>query len=128
MDEELLNRTTLADLVNAQRQFDELRQTYNFVRPHEALGLEVPASRYRPSPRAYDPDPPPIPFNAGDVVRKVDAAGRISYRGKVWRIGKAFVGRQVGLRAEPSIDGVLNVIFANQTIRALDLRSPARDE
>ena len=32
--------------------FDRFREEYNEIRPHEALGQEVPASRYQPSPRA----------------------------------------------------------------------------
>ena len=38
------------DLAEVQRAFDRWREVYNFERPHEALGQDVPASRYRPSP------------------------------------------------------------------------------
>jgi transposase InsO family protein len=37
------------DLPHCQRTFDIWRQIYNHQRPHEALGLAVPASRYSPS-------------------------------------------------------------------------------
>jgi hypothetical protein len=36
-----------------QCELDRFRQEYNEVRPHEALGMETPASVYEPSPRAY---------------------------------------------------------------------------
>ena len=39
------------NLAEAQRAFDAWREVYNFERPHEALGQQVPASRYRPSQR-----------------------------------------------------------------------------
>ncbi|MDP4360486.1 integrase core domain-containing protein, partial [Escherichia coli] len=39
------------DLAETQRAFDAWREIYNFERPHEALGQQVPASRYRPSLR-----------------------------------------------------------------------------
>jgi transposase InsO family protein len=33
--------------------FDEWRGIYNYVRPHEALDMQVPADRYRPSQREF---------------------------------------------------------------------------
>lgn len=52
-----------------QRVFDRFRHEYNEERPHEALGDETPASRWRPSPRPYPeriakPDDPGIPLAA----------------------------------------------------------------
>ena len=43
-------RTALI-VVDVQRAFDAWRITYNFDRPHQALDLQPPASRYRPSSR-----------------------------------------------------------------------------
>ncbi len=48
-------RPTAQDM---QRWLDEYRWEHNHVRPHEALGMETPASRWSPSQRAYDPNPP----------------------------------------------------------------------
>ena len=47
-----------------QRALEEFRQEYNEVRPHEALGMQTPASVYEPSARAYpaklrEPEYPP---------------------------------------------------------------------
>lgn len=36
-----------------QRAFDRFRDEYNEVRPHEALGMETPASRYAASAHPY---------------------------------------------------------------------------
>jgi transposase InsO family protein len=36
-----------------QRALEDFRQEYNEVRPHEALGMQTPASVYEPSERAY---------------------------------------------------------------------------
>ena len=36
-----------------QRAFQAFRSNYNQERPHEALGQQPPAERYRPSPRSY---------------------------------------------------------------------------
>lgn len=42
---EVLRQDRFADLNAAQRAFDRWRTIYNEQRPHEALGLAVPASR-----------------------------------------------------------------------------------
>jgi len=41
-----------ADAEEQQARFDDFRQRYNEIRPHEALGQTPPAERYQPSPRA----------------------------------------------------------------------------
>jgi transposase InsO family protein len=38
-----------------QHWLDGYRWEHNYLRPHEALGMQTPASRWRPSPRRYDP-------------------------------------------------------------------------
>jgi transposase InsO family protein len=121
INQELLRWNALRDLPDSQRQFDQFRQVYNHVRPHEALELNTPGSRYRVSQRRYDPNPPEPSYWPGDAVRKVDAMGKISYRGRCWRVGKAFAGRYVGLRSTDE-DGVLKVIFADQEIGTMDER------
>jgi hypothetical protein len=52
-DVEVLQLRRLADLPLCQTAFDTWRQIYNTERPHEALGLAVPPTRYRPSPIAF---------------------------------------------------------------------------
>jgi len=39
-----------AGLPQCQQRFDVWRSEYNWERPHHALNLEVPGSRYKPSP------------------------------------------------------------------------------
>lgn len=118
---EVLARAQFSDLSHAQRGFDAWREVYNFERPHEALDGDTPASRYRPSPRSFPATPPPIEYAPDCHVRKVDESGKISFQGKVVRIGKAFYGYPIGLRST-SIDGVCEVYFCNQQITSIDLR------
>ena len=40
-----------------QRRFEQFRREYNQQRPHEALGMQTPASCYRASPRRYPARP-----------------------------------------------------------------------
>lgn len=50
---ELLQDRFFDDLAHTQNRFEPWRQIYNQERPHEAMGLAVPASRYHTSPREY---------------------------------------------------------------------------
>jgi transposase InsO family protein len=45
LDIEVLQARRLTDLMASQNAFDTWRPIYNEQRPHEALGLAVPASR-----------------------------------------------------------------------------------
>lgn len=98
---ELLSRTTeWRDLDHCSKSFMAWREIYNRERPHEALGGEVPASRYRASERSL---PARLPeagewYGGDDVVRKVKAKGEITFNNVFWMIGAAFRGQEVALR------------------------------
>ena len=64
---ELLGTRWFATIAEVQKSFDAWREMYNHERPHEALGLEVPASRYRVSVRSYPEVLPPIEYSAFDT-------------------------------------------------------------
>ena len=121
---EVLAQRVFADGERMQLRFDEWRYCYNHVRPHEALAMAVPASRYRPSPRSFPEQLPPLEYGATDQVRKVQIDGKISFRHREFRIGKAFRGYPVALRPT-TVDGVYDVYFATHRISRVDLHQPA---
>lgn len=112
---------TFRDLVDVQAAFRRFRESYNAERPHDALGLATPLSRYLPSPRAFVDVPPPIEYAPGDIIRPVDSAGRISWQGRRWNISDALDGEHVGIRPT-LIDGVFDVRFCDQIVRTLSLQ------
>lgn len=120
---ELLARTLFADRAEAQRRLDAWRDLYNLERPHQALGMEPPVRRYRPSPRPFPEVLPPIEYGPDDLVRRVQGKGEIRHRGREWRVGKAFRGQPVALRPT-AVDGVMEVFFCHQRIASIDLREP----
>jgi transposase InsO family protein len=120
---ELCQPHRFSDLASAQTGFDTWRETYNLVRPYEALALAVPASRYQPSPRPFPEVLPPIEYGPDDQVRIVHGAGQISYRNQEWYVSQALLRQPVALRPTAE-DGVLDVIYCHITIRQLDLRQP----
>lgn len=119
---EVIKHAAFRDLAHCQRRFDQWRPIYNLERPHEALGMKPPVSRYQPSPRLFPETLPAIEYAPGDIVRKVHDKGEIQYRGYVFRVGKAFYGYPVALR-HTSQDGLLDVYFCQQRIAQINLRA-----
>jgi transposase InsO family protein len=121
---EVLGRP-FADLAEAGRELDRWRGVYNRQRPHEALGMAVPAERYRSSPRSYQEEVEPFDYAPGDILRRVNA-GRLSHLGRQWRVPKAFNTRLVALRPT-NTDGLYLVFYRHQHIADLDLTSQIDD-
>ncbi len=118
---ELLSRHSWTDLPQCQLLFDPWRESYNCQRPHEALQMQSPSSRYQPSPRPFPDTLPPILYTPGDIVRKVNEDGRISFHNLSFRVGKAFRLQPVAIR--PTLtDGDFDVFFCLQKIARFSLR------
>lgn len=120
---EVLDGHTFGDLADCQQRFDHWRDIYNLERPHEALGMAVPATRYQPSPRAFPETLPLIEYAAHDVVRKVQAKGELFYQGHTYRVAKALRGYPVALRPTEE-EGRLAVYFCHHKLAQIDLRHP----
>jgi len=119
---EVLRNRRFADYPAVQAVFDPWRDCYNCERPHEALSLDVPASRYRRSQREFSELLPPIEYPSGDVVRAVCQQGYISFKGHLYDLSRAFRGKPVALRAT-STDGLWDVYFCRFRIAQLDQRT-----
>ena len=124
---EVLVRQPLTDLAHCQGYFDAWRNLYNGQRPHEALAMTVPSQHYQPSGRPFPPQLPPILYYPADIVRKVQAGGRITFAGRTFRVGKAFIGYPVALRPTQP-DGCYEVYFCRQPIGHLDLAHVRRPD
>lgn len=117
----------LLDLASAQALFDRWRHVYNHERPHEALGGDVPASRYRPSLRAYPETLPPLEYASGDLVRRVQSKGVTHLLGRLVSLPKAFRGYPVAFRPTDR-DGCFTVHFATVQIAEVDLTVTPRGQ
>lgn len=120
LNAELLRWITFRDLKDAQAHFDRWRDRYNLERPHESLGMNTPIARYRPSPRLMPETLPPIEYDSTDEVRKADGYGKISFKGRIVRVGKGCSGMQVAVRATIT-DGRFEVFFCHQRVAEIDL-------
>jgi transposase InsO family protein len=108
---------TLAESAQALAEF---RVEYNQVRPHEALGMEVPAQHYAPSPRAYDPHPREWEYAPGLLVKRLNAQGCLDYQQQRYFVCEALAEQQV---AAQRIENQLLVRYRNLWIREIDILS-----
>jgi len=120
---EVLAGRTFRDLRHVQTHFDQWRTIYNTERPHEALQLDCPATRYQISPRSLPATLPPIEYGPADQVRRVQSNGEIHYGGREFHIGKAFYRLPVALRPRHR-DGDFDVVFCHQRIGRIRLNAP----
>jgi transposase InsO family protein len=121
---EVLNGRSFGDLADCQAGFDPWRHRYNHERPHEALGLGVPAERYRMSHRRYPDRPPAIDYGPDAILRTVNAAAVIAFERRSWCAGRPFVGETVALKPEP--DGGFGVYYCSSRIGGIDNRLIAK--
>ena len=125
LKEELLQYGSYQALPECQADFDQWRSTYNLERPHEALDLQVPSSRYQPSGRPFPETLPPVTYPSADRVRPVSEGGLIYFDGRRAYVGEAFSGQPVGLRRASSAErpgeaSTWKVYYCHKTIRVLD--------
>ncbi len=118
---ELLDGRIFESLAEAQKAFDAWRHVYNSKRPHEALDLATPATRYRSSPRSMPRYVAPPEYEPQAHVRKVRANGAISFRNRDFSTCKAFAGKYVALRAT-NTDGLFDLCYRRHRLAQIDLR------
>ncbi len=121
LDIEVIRKHTFSNLLESQKIFDEWLPIYNTIRPHEALQLNTPSSKYAPSPRPFPDKLPAVIYPDDDIIRTVDLDGYIRFRGQTFRISKAFAHQPVALRPLEA-DGVFQVFFCAQKIARISLR------
>jgi hypothetical protein len=115
---ELLQGRSFSDLADCQRHFDPWRERYNLVRPHEALHLDPPVRHFQLSQRTFPEVLPAIEYNSGEIVRKVQSNGDVTFHDREYRVGKGLVGEYVALRPT-STDGVFEVYFSHYKVRQI---------
>lgn len=118
---ELLGRRQFGSFERCQQAFNSWRNQYNLIRPHEALGMQTPASRFECSQRSWQEHLPPYDYGPTDEVRKVSTDQCISFQHYNILVGEGFVGKQVAVRPT-LLEGQYTLHFCHQQIGEVDLR------
>lgn len=105
-------------LLQQQARFDEFVSEFNRERPHEALGMKVPADLYSPSPKPYRGLPElEYPFHDRDVI--VTNCGRVCIYRKKINISTVLAGQKLGIKEVD--DGIWLVTFMHYDLGYIDL-------
>lgn len=97
-----------------------IRKEYNEERPHEALKLKTPSTRYSPSKRSYQPNPKEWEYQPGSFVTRVDSAGCIRHNGNQYFTSHALIGENVQIE---TYGNNLLVSYRHMTVREIDLKT-----
>lgn len=90
-------RPAAANVLQQQMRFDTFVRRYNHDRPHQALDMATPATRYAASPRVYRAlDDLVYPFH--DWTAVVTRCGRICYQRRKINLSQVFAGQTVGVK------------------------------
>lgn len=124
---EALKNVTITDLAHAQDAFDCFRRCYNSIRPHGALNLDTPSSRYAPSQRRMNDVVRDFDYPHNYKVLKVKSSGYITLRSQGYFLSEAFSGLVIAMR-ESSLAGCVNLYYRNFRIARINIgdRSIAR--
>lgn len=117
---ELLHQGWPATLRETQPALDRYRQRYNTERPHEALGMQVPAGHYEPSPRDYIEQPRPWEYAEGANVRRLDGAGAVTWDRRRFFVCEALANEWVCCKR---YGARLLVSYRSAAIRDIDLKT-----
>jgi putative transposase len=84
------------NVLQQQARFDAFINRYNQDRPHQALGMKVPAALYTPSPRVYR-GLEDLTYPFADATFTVTHCGRICFHGRKINLSHALAGQNVGV-------------------------------
>jgi transposase InsO family protein len=119
---ELLAGRHFRTLKSAQQAFDAWRRVYNQERPHQALGMATPISRYRSSPRAYPERLAAIEYGDSDTVVRVGTNGEVRFKSQRLKVSNALANLHIAFRPCAEIDGSYDMYFAHHRIDTIYLK------
>lgn len=116
---ESLQGRQFSSLKESQANFDRWRQVYNHERPHEALELDVPVSRYRVSDRSFHEATEPFEYSSRFQTRRLNNGGQFKFEGAVYRISEIYNDQRIGL-SPTGTDGVWSIHYCQFVVGQLN--------
>jgi len=90
-------RPAAANALQQQARFDTFVHQYNHDRPHQALAMATPASRYKSSARPYH-GLDELEYPLHDWTAVITTCGRICYQRRKINVSQVFAGQKVGVK------------------------------
>lgn len=118
-----IERFPQSTLEQQRAELETWRHSFNFERPHEALGMRTPAELYQNSQRSWAKGIDEIDYPCDYMKRKVLQSGAIRLEGFQIPISMVFVDWHVGLKPYP--DHKYLVWFGALCVGTVDMKSLA---
>lgn len=90
-------RPAVANLLQQQARFDTFVHQFNHDRPHQALDMATPASRYQASARPYE-GLEELEYPGHDWTALITTCGRLCYATRKINVSQVFAGQKVGVK------------------------------
>jgi len=120
LGEAMIRRGVPQTVPGLSTAFDEFRHEYNEIRPHESLGLQVPATVYRPSLRQYQAHPPEWVYPENSDIKKLDSSGFLHMNHKRHFVSEALRNERVWCQ---SFGERILVTYRHMHIREINLQT-----
>ncbi|MEQ5838443.1 IS481 family transposase [Paraburkholderia acidicola] len=118
---EVLYGRRFGNLRSAQQAFDAWRTVYNHQRPHQALDMATPGTRYRCSVRAYPERLPPIEYGDSDTVVQVGWNGELRFRSQRFKVSSALHKLPVAIRPRAGAGNDYDLYFMHHRFGTINL-------
>jgi transposase InsO family protein len=118
---ELLSGRRFASFRGAQQAFDNWRIVYNTQRPHQALDMATPVTRYQPSPRVYPERLPPLEYGDTDIVVRVRVNGDLRFMSRRFKVSSALDNLLVAIRPSTIQPDCYDLFFAHHHFDTINL-------
>jgi transposase InsO family protein len=115
-----IEAASAADVATQQATLEAWRLEYNHERPHEAIGMRVPAELYQPSGRRYEAGEVELEYPLGFLRRRVNTWGAIRLHGIPVTVSHALTGWQIGLQPQKDRYGLW---FCRLRLGEVDLKT-----
>lgn len=122
LDVEVLKGRSFESFARVQAALDHWRGVYNHERPHQALQMATPVTRYRPSARRLPERLGSPEYASRDEVRTVGCNGELRFASGRYKVTNALRGHKVAIRPRSDEDGLFDVFFAHHRCLTIDLR------
>ena len=90
-------RPPSTNVLQQQARFDTFVHQFNHERPHQALDMTTPASRYQPSARSYQ-GLEELEYPQHDWTAIITTCGRMCYQRRKINVSQVFAGQKVGVK------------------------------
>jgi transposase InsO family protein len=120
LKESVLEEGKPKTLAGLEKAFDCFRYQYNYIRPHEALEMAVPADYYKYSQRVYNPDPVPWEYPQGSIVKRLNTQGCLNYKRRRYFVCEALRGEQVKIE---HLEKSIIISYRHMYIREIELET-----